>query len=105
MDSTIYFDVLVLVEILLGNVFCDHIRPSRCLNCNRNSLAPTGSSPKLLLQVPELSPQRCAGRLFSLCNKPPIVICCGNGIDRCMNTVCAPRRYFAIPKVYPARTR
>jgi hypothetical protein len=57
MDSTIYFEVFVLVDVLLGDVFCDHVVGHVAGTAAEISSRPQVSSPELLLQVRELRQQ------------------------------------------------
>jgi hypothetical protein len=154
MDLTIYFEVLVLIDVLLGNVFRDHIVRYVTAAAAEVASRPQVASPKLLLQMWELGQQMVRRAAFQPLRNRLIVTGGGSEINRCTwsfdtcpfmidtsccpqmsrirsrtrvatfpfsaglryfvihtrcrwisNTVCAPRRYSAIPEVYPARTR
>jgi hypothetical protein len=55
MDSTIYFEVLVLIDVLLGYVFGNHIVRHVAGATTEIASRPQVASPKLLLQVRKLS--------------------------------------------------
>src|ERR1019366_8979136 len=54
MDSTIYFEVLVLINILLGAVLCDYLVGHVARTAPEMPSCPQVPSPKLLLQVRKL---------------------------------------------------
>jgi hypothetical protein len=55
MDSTIYSKVLVLFDVLFGNVFGDHLISHIAGTAAEVSPRPQVSSPKLFLQMLELA--------------------------------------------------
>jgi hypothetical protein len=57
MDSTIYFEVFVLVNVLFGKVFCDYIVGHVTGTATKVAARPQVSSPKLLLQMRKLRQQ------------------------------------------------
>jgi len=54
MDSTIYFEVLVLIDVLFGYIFCNHIVRHVAGTTAEIASRPQVASPKLLLQVRKL---------------------------------------------------
>jgi hypothetical protein len=58
MDSTIYFEVFVLIDILVSDVFCDDIVGHVFRTAAEIASCPKVSSPKLLLQVTVCAPRR-----------------------------------------------
>ncbi len=79
MGSTIYFEVLVLIDILLGDVLRNDVVGYVAGTAAEVSSGPQVSSPELLLQMRELRQQmvRCSS-LERL-----IVTCGGSEISRC----------------------
>ena len=57
MDSTIYFEVFVLVDVLLSDVFCDHLVRHVSGTATEVAPCPYVSPPKLLLEVWKLGKQ------------------------------------------------
>src|ERR1019366_10803851 len=55
MDSTIYFEVLVLIDVLFGYVFCNRIVGHIAGTTAERASRPQVASPKLLLQMRKLS--------------------------------------------------
>src|SRR5580658_4884925 len=55
MGSTIYFEVFVLIDILLGDVLCDYIVRHVAGTAAEIASRPQVAYPKLLLQVRKLS--------------------------------------------------
>ena len=154
MDSTIYFEVFVLIDVLLGDIFGDDVVRHIAGDTAEIASRPQMPSPELLLQVGKFC-QKVVRRAalqplhqptdrhlwrqrdqqvhmvfrylplhdrhvmlsadvpdqipdprshLAVQRRPPVLVI----HTRCKwisNTVCAPFRYSAIPKVYPARTR
>ncbi len=63
MGSTIYFEVFVLIDILLGNVLRNHVVGHVAGTAAEAAPGPQVSSPELFLQMRELRQQmvRCFG--------------------------------------------
>ena len=128
MDSTIYFEVLVLIDILLGDVFCDHIVRHFTGAAAEVASRPQVPPPKLFLQMGELGQKvvrrtgpfdtcpfmidtSCCPQISRIRSRTRVATSpCSAGLryfvihTRCRwisKTVCAPRRYSAIPEVYP----
>src|SRR6202051_2405866 len=96
MDSTIYFEVFVLIDVLVGDVFCNHI--VRHVTGTATVMIDTScwtqmSQIRSRTRV-ATSPCKAGLRYFVIHTRCKWI----------SNTVCAPRRYSAIPEVYPART-
>jgi hypothetical protein len=56
MDSTIYSEILVLLDVLIGYVLRDHLVGHICPNCSRSTLWPTGVAPRTVSSNAEILP-------------------------------------------------
>jgi len=68
--QTIYFEVLVLIDILPGNVFCDHVVRHVAGTTAEVAPRPEGSSPKLFLQMRELGQKMVRRLAFQPLHQP-----------------------------------
>ncbi len=109
MDSTIYSEIFVRRRVLIGDVLGDDLVRNVAGTATEVASCPQMPAPELRLQMRKLRQQVMRGSAFQPPHQPA---------GRCLrrdryhtrckwmsNTVCAPRRYSAIPAVYPARTR
>jgi hypothetical protein len=83
MASTIYFEVFVLIDILLGDVFCDDIVRDITRTTAEVASCPQMSSPELFLQCGNSANRWCAVLPFSHRINLLIVTCGGSEINRC----------------------
>ena len=83
MGSTIYFEVFVLIDILLGDILRDDVVGHVAGTAAEISSGPQMSSPELLLQMRELRKQMVRCSALSHCIKRLIVTCGGSEISRC----------------------
>ena len=70
MDSTIYFEVFILIDILLGDVFCDDVIRHIAGTAAEVASRPQVSSPKLFLQVRKLGQQVVCRAAFKNFTEP-----------------------------------
>jgi hypothetical protein len=82
MDSTIYFEIFVLVNVLFGDVLCYYFVGPVARTAAEIASRPQMPPPKLLFQVRKLGQQMVRRTPFQPLNRL-MVTCGGSEINRC----------------------
>jgi hypothetical protein len=83
MDSTIYFEVFALIDILLGDVLRDYVVRDVAGPAAAIASRPQVASPKLLLLVRKLSEKAVRRTALQPLHQPLSITCGGSELNRC----------------------